>query len=140
MTIEPVNSVMSLQAQTSVSPKEISPKTEPVTTEGQFPEIRPMADESTPAVAATSNDGETEQQNSDNQPSNEQIRQALKNLNKEMNNTEAQFGIHEATNRITIKIVDKDTKEVVKELPPEKTLDIIAKAWEIAGLLVDEKR
>ena len=57
-----------------------------------------------------------------------------------MSQSEAIFGIHEATNRVTIKIVDKDTKEVIKELPPEKTLDMIAKAWELAGLLVDEKR
>mgnify|MGYP003554300472 FL=1 len=51
-----------------------------------------------------------------------------------------QFGVHEATNRITIKIVDRDTKKVIRELPPEKTLDMIAKAWELAGILVDEKR
>ena len=35
---------------------------------------------------------------------------------------------------------DKDTKEVIKEFPPEKTLDMIAKVWEVAGILVDEKR
>jgi flagellar protein FlaG len=29
---------------------------------------------------------------------------------------------------------------VIKELPPEKTLDMIAKVWELAGLMVDEKR
>ena len=57
-----------------------------------------------------------------------------------MSNSEVQFGIHEATNRVTIKIIDKETKEVIKELPPEKTLDMIAKAWELAGILVDEKR
>ena len=39
-----------------------------------------------------------------------------------------------------MKIVDKDTKKVIRELPPEKTLDMIAKAWELAGILVDEKR
>ena len=50
------------------------------------------------------------------------------------------FGVHEATKRVTIKIVDKDTKKVVKEFPPEKTLDMIAKVWEMAGILVDEKR
>ena len=44
-----------------------------------------------------------------------------------------------ATNRVTIKIVDKDTKKVLKEYPPEKTLDMIAKVWEMAGLLVDQK-
>ena len=32
------------------------------------------------------------------------------------------------------------TKETIKELPPEKTLDMIAKVWEMAGSMVDEKR
>ena len=44
------------------------------------------------------------------------------------------------TNRIMIKIMDKETKEVIKEFPPEKTLDMIARIWEMAGILVDEKR
>ena len=71
---------------------------------------------------------------------NAQIRKAVDDINKKMDNSEAIFGIHEATNRVTIKIVDKDTKKVIKEMPPEKTLDMIAKVWELAGLLVDEKR
>ena len=41
---------------------------------------------------------------------------------------------------MTIKIIDKDTKEVIKEVPPEKTLDMIAKVWELAGILIDERR
>ena len=57
-----------------------------------------------------------------------------------MSHSEAIFGIHEGTNRVTIKIVDKGTKELIKELPPEKTLDMIAKVWEMAGILIDEKR
>ena len=74
------------------------------------------------------------------QKQNAQIKKAVEDINKKANNSEAIFGIHEKTNRVTIKIVDKDTKEVIKEFPPEKTLDMIAKAWEIAGLMVDEKR
>ena len=74
------------------------------------------------------------------QASNEQIRQSVEKINKNMSNREAIFGVHEATNRVMIKIVDKDTKEVIKEFPPEKTLDMIAKVWEMAGILVDEKR
>ena len=90
--------------------------------------------------------GIEEKNNNDNgskstqQTTNEEIKKAVDQLNKKMNNSEAIFGIHEETNRVTIKIVDKNTKEVIKELPPEKTLDMIAKAWELAGLLVDEKR
>ena len=41
---------------------------------------------------------------------------------------------------MTIKIVDKASKKVIKELPPEKTLDMIARVWEMAGILVDEKK
>ncbi len=70
----------------------------------------------------------------------DQIKKAVERLNKQMTNSEALFGIHDETNRVTIKIVDKKTKEVIKEFPPEKTLDMIAKVWELAGILVDEKR
>ena len=70
---------------------------------------------------------------------NEQIKKAVEKMNQTLSHSEAIFGIHEGTNRLTIKIVDKDTKEVIKEVPPEKTLDMIAKVWELAGILVDEK-
>lgn len=72
--------------------------------------------------------------------SDKQIEDAVKSINKHANGTEAIFGIHDKTNRVTIKIVDKKTHEVIKEVPPEKTLDLIAKAWEMAGLIVDDKR
>lgn len=71
--------------------------------------------------------------------SNTQIKKAVEEINKKVQNSEAIFGIHDATNRVTIKIVDKESREVIKEYPPEKTLDMIAKVWEVAGLLVDEK-
>ena len=70
---------------------------------------------------------------------NSQIKKAVDEINKKAHNSEAVFGIHDATNRVTIKIVDKDTKKVLKEYPPEKTLDMIAKVWEMARLLVDQK-
>ena len=73
---------------------------------------------------------------------NMQLKKAVDDINKRAvdGQSEAVFGIHDKTNRITIKIIDKETKEVIKEFPPEKTLDMIAKVWEMAGLMVDEKR
>ena len=70
----------------------------------------------------------------------EQLRKAVDTLNKAMPNSEVLFGYHEATHRIMLKVVDKDTKKVLYEFPPEKTLDMIAKVWEMAGILVDAKR
>jgi len=71
---------------------------------------------------------------------NDAVKRAVEEINKKAKNSEAIFGVHDETNRVTIKIVDKETKEVLKEFPPEQTLDMIAKVWEMAGLLVDERR
>lgn len=72
---------------------------------------------------------------------NSQIRKAVDEINKSIRGqqTEAIFGIHDDTNRVTIKIVDKKSKEVIKEFPPEQMLDMIAKVWEMAGIMLDEK-
>jgi flagellar protein FlaG len=75
------------------------------------------------------------------QADNEKVKKAISEMAKNVrSNAEAVFGIHDKTNRVTIKMVDKDTKKVIKEFPPEETLDMIAKVWEIAGIMVDEKR
>lgn len=139
MAIEPLGSIMTVQATAKVEPVQpVSGSTE------ANPRVEKIAPDPT-TVVVTKADGkkdgssnETQYQNQ--QPSNEQIKQAVEKLNKSMTNSEAVFGIHEATQRVTIKIIDKESKEVIKELPPEKTLDMIAKVWEMAGILVDERR
>ena len=50
--------------------------------------------------------------------------------------TRAEFSIHEETRQIMIKIYKND--EVVREIPSEKILDMVAKMIELAGLFVDE--
>lgn len=101
-----------------------------------------MSDAGKPKVQKPQKDmGKSDEKERDHiEASDEQIKKALDEINKKATESEAVFGIHEKTNRVTIKIVDKKTKDVIKELPPEKTLDLIAKAWELAGLMVDEKR
>ena len=87
----------------------------------------------------TGNQAQAQQQQMDK---NAQIKKAVDDINKSATGDQAEaiFGIHDKTNRVTIKIVDKKTKEVIKEFPPEKTLDMIAKVWEMAGIMVDERR
>lgn len=70
----------------------------------------------------------------------ERLRKIMEQLAATLPNSEAKFGIHEKTNRITIKLVDKSTHEVIKEIPPEKSLDLLAKQMEIAGVLLDQRR
>ena len=139
MAIEPLGSIMTVQATAKVEPVQpVSGSTE------ANPRVEKIAPDPTTVVEAKADgkkDGTSnEAQYQNQQPSNEQIKQAVEKLNKSMTNSEAVFGIHEATQRVTIKIIDKESKEVIKELPPEKTLDMIAKVWEMAGILVDERR
>ena len=141
MAIEPIGSIMTLQANnTPVEPvKPVAQSTEAIALE-----TGAKLDAVTQGVArAQESDPDSQGQGafgSQSQPSNEQLKKAVDQMNKKMENSEAVFGFHEDTNRVTIKIVDRDSKKVIKELPPEKTLDMIAKVWEMAGILVDEKR
>lgn len=142
MAIEPMGSIMSVQAQPVNIPKQPVPVEKPTTSEDTTVQAAEKVDKTTVVVDNTQakNQGNNAAAEQQEQPSSEQIKKAVEQMRKNMNNSEAIFGIHEGTNRVTIKIVDKKTKDVIKELPPEKTLDMIAKAWELAGILVDEKR
>ncbi len=142
MTIEPISSVMTVQAQGSVVQKPQAPvQTEKPESANSSVQAAEQVDRTTSVVENAQEKGQADNgEQSKEQPSQEQMRKAVEKLNRSMQNSEAVFGIHEETNRVTIKIVDKTTKEVIKELPPEKTLDMIAKVWELAGILVDEKR
>ncbi len=63
----------------------------------------------------------------------ERLQETLKNHNMEIS-------YNEEVNRYAIKVLDADSKEVVKEIPSEKSLEMFARMLEIEGLLVDEKR
>ena len=147
MAMEPLGSLMSVQMQ-NITPAETVKPVVPEGTDAAAQEVGAQLDATTLGVASVQEKGdgtnsssaENQQGSKSQQPSKEQLKDAVSQMNKKMENSEAVFGIHEGTNRVTIKIVDRDTKKVIKELPPEKTLDMIAKVWEMAGILVDEKR
>ena len=150
MAIEPLGSIMTMQAQ----PMQQRPvqRAEQVSTEANPAETQVNnIDPTTVSVAAATDTSENNSENTDSdqkesidyaemtKQQSDKIKKAVEQFNKNLSHSSAIFGIHEATNRVTIKIVDKDTKEVIKEVPPEETLDMIAKVWEIAGILVDKK-
>ena len=127
MTIEPLSSAMTYQAQNTQQAR-------PVHKTAENTDVSTTVEQTVNFDPTTAKIKEVDEKNGQG------TEKAVEQLNKNMSHSEAVFGIHEATNRVTIKIVDKDTHKVIKELPPEKTLDMIAKVWELAGILVDEKR
>ncbi len=133
MAIESVNNMINTQ---TVIPTAGVTKSAPEYTDVSIAEVNKKPE----PTAKSADQSESTNDSSNREASKETLHQTVESLNKTMTNSELQFGIHESTNRVTIKIIDKDTKEVIKELPPEKTLDLIAKAWELAGIMVDERR
>lgn len=65
------------------------------------------------------------------------INRAVKALESPTTSFEMKY--HEQTKAVMIKVFNKETGELIREIPPEKTLDLVVKMMEIAGILVDEK-
>lgn len=70
------------------------------------------------------------------------IIKAIEKANKKIldKSKEFEFSVHEQTKQIMVKVIDSQTHKVIKEFPPEKILDMVAKMCEEAGIFVDEKR
>ena len=70
------------------------------------------------------------------------LRTAVSQANSKLklSKTKCEFSYHEGTKRVSIRVMDKETNEVIREIPPEETLEMVEKMWELAGILVDERR
>lgn len=97
-----------------------------VTLPGQAPN-RPQPEDAQPRVR---------------RPSPREVQRAVETLNKTSNifNTNLRFSIHQATREVIVKVIREDTGEVLREIPPEKALDALARMQQVLGLLVDERR
>ncbi len=72
----------------------------------------------------------------------EKIDDAIKTANKltQLSHIRLQFKLHKATGYIVVKVIDMDHDKVIKEIPPEKLLDILSGIGKkMAGLFVDSK-
>ncbi len=75
---------------------------------------------------------------------NEEVEKQLKDMIQEINSrmqshTEISYSIHEKSSKLSIKIVDKESKKVLKEWPSEKSLDLLAKIFEQQAVMLDKK-
>lgn len=73
--------------------------------------------------------------------SDELLKKSLEQANKslEIYDKRIERTVHEKTKTIMYTLKDTKTHEVIREFPPKKIQDMIAKMWELAGLFVDEK-
>lgn len=70
------------------------------------------------------------------------VKNAVDKINKllEDKSTHLVYEAHDLFKHdVIIKIVDNKTNEVVREVPPRKLLDMVAKLCEIAGVFINQK-
>jgi flagellar protein FlaG len=69
------------------------------------------------------------------------LRQTMKNLEKFITqfNRRFEFVVDERIHRIVVKVIDRETDKVIKEIPPQEIQHLLARLREAMGLLVDER-
>lgn len=51
-----------------------------------------------------------------------------------------EYTVHKGSNIFTVKVLNAETNEVIREFPPEKMLELVDKLQELTGAIIDEKR
>jgi flagellar protein FlaG len=71
----------------------------------------------------------------------EQLEKVVKGMNDFLRptNTHLKFQFHADLQEYYVTIVDNESNEIVREIPPKKLLDMYAAMTEYLGLLVDKK-
>lgn len=90
----------------------------------------------------TKTDFNTDQQHQEQKSTKkEDVRKAVNTLNNLIlpHHTNLHFAFHDKLDKYYVQIVDSDTHQVIKEIPPKKFLDAHAATLELLGFLVDKK-
>lgn len=53
--------------------------------------------------------------------------------------TTLKFRMHEKLEDYYVEVVDQETKEVIREIPPKEMLDMYAEMAELMGIIIDKK-
>lgn len=82
-----------------------------------------------------------EKENEEKAIPKEKVQKAVDAINEfmTMQNHNSKFVMHEGLDRYYVQVVDSDTEEVIREVPPRKLLDAFYTMQKFLGMIVDEK-
>lgn len=74
-------------------------------------------------------------------PDEQEVKTVVGQLNDVIRafNTKIKFDIDEKTDQIIVKIIDAETQEVIRQIPPPELLNIAARIEEMSGLLFNQE-
>ncbi|WP_027409294.1 flagellar protein FlaG [Anoxybacteroides tepidamans] len=80
-------------------------------------------------------------ENETKQISKDQIENIINSVNQflQPSQTSLKFELHDQLKEYYVKVIDDRTKEVIREIPPKKLLDMYAAMMEFLGVIVDKK-
>ena len=81
------------------------------------------------------------QQLDNSEETKKKVQEAVGKMNEmlEVTNSTSKFMYHDGLERYYVTVVDRETEEVVKEIPPKKILDAFYEMQKMLGMIVDEK-
>jgi uncharacterized FlaG/YvyC family protein len=73
--------------------------------------------------------------------SNEQVRDAAKTIGEALGliNRGVHVTIDESTKQVVTQIVNRDTQEVIRQVPPQEMIDLAKRLRELVGVLFDKE-
>jgi flagellar protein FlaG len=82
-----------------------------------------------------------DENNVDKPVTEENVKKAVDKFNPllEENDTHFEYEIYGKFKDTVLKLVDNNTKKVIKEIPPKNIIDMVNKFCELAGLFVNKK-
>ena len=82
-----------------------------------------------------------EEERTSKEISKEKLEEIVKGMNEflQPSHTSLKFAVHEDLKEYYVQLIDDRTKEVVREIPPKKLLDMYAAMMKFVGLIVDRK-
>lgn len=75
------------------------------------------------------------------EPTQDEVIASLEKANKMVDGYDRRFeiSVHEKTGNVMVKVINSITDEVIREIPSEKVLDMVAGFMETAGIIVDKR-
>ena len=70
------------------------------------------------------------------------LEDAIKKINQaaQIFDRSLHFRVHEATERLIVQVINRENGEVIREIPPERVLNMVAQIQSVIGLFVDYRR
>ena len=77
----------------------------------------------------------------DQEAAMKELAEAVEQANKSFKpmNRRFEYNVHDVLPRVSVKVIDSTNDRVIREIPSEKLLDMVANMLEVAGIIVDER-